>query len=129
MFAAFLFHRQENNKMNAIMVSEDPLAWNFYQNPRQPYDDFVPNYIHKPLKFSFVRKTHDRLLADFSNELPQLMHRMTTVHVGTDKNWFYKTVELLGKAGVNDLYSFLDLVPTRSQAQRFIKSAGIPQPF
>lgn len=114
--------------MYGNLVSEDPLVWNFYRNPRQPYDDFVSNYILKPMKYAFVRKTHGRRLADFSRELPELPHRLTTVHGPEEKNWFYETVERLEKAGVDNLYDFLVLVPTRSQAQGFIASAGIRQP-
>jgi hypothetical protein len=113
--------------MDDSLAPEDPLAWNFYRNPRQPYDDFFATYILKPLKYAFVRKTHARGLADFSRELTDMPHRLTTVQRPAEENWFAKTVERLEQAGVQNLYDFLVLVPTRTQAQGYIAAVGIPQ--
>jgi hypothetical protein len=114
--------------MSSESDSQAALAWNFYQNPRQPYDDFVSNYVLKPLKFTFVQKHYDRPLAEFVRELPELMHRLTTVHGPGGSAWFSETIGQIERAGVPDLYAFLDRVATRSQAQRFLEISGVPQP-
>lgn len=103
-------------------------AWNFYQNPRHPYDEFVSNYILKPLKFGVVHKHYTRPLAEFVRESPELMHRFTTVHGPGGTAWFAETIGQIEKAGVPDLYAFLDRVATRPHAQGFLKESGIRQP-
>jgi len=114
--------------MSSKSDGQAALAWNFYRNPRWPYDDFVSNYILKPLKFKFVQKHYDRPLAEFVRELPELMHRLTTVHVPGGSAGFSETIGQIEKAGVLELYAFLDRVATRSQAQRFLDISGVPQP-
>jgi hypothetical protein len=104
------------------------LAWNFYQNPRWSYDEFFPVYILKPLKFRFVQKYYNRALAEFAREAPELMHRFTTIQKPGGSAWFAETLGQIEKAGVSDLYGFLERVTTRSQAQAFLDISGIAQP-
>ncbi len=114
--------------MSSLSGSQAALAWNFYQNPRQPYDDFVSNYILKPLKFTFVQRHYDRPLAEFVRELPELMHRFTTIQRPGGSAWFAETIRQIEKAGVPNLVAFLDRVATRSQARGFLEISGVPQP-
>jgi hypothetical protein len=114
--------------MSGLSDSQSALAWNFYQNPRQPYDDFVSNYIFKPLKFTFVQKHYERPLAEFVRELPELMHRFTTIQWPGGSAWFAETITQIEKASVSNLYAFLEQVATRSLAQGFLEISRIPQP-
>lgn len=102
--------------------------WNFYKNPRWPYDDFLSNYILKPLKFTFVQKHYNRPLAAFVQELPELMHHFTTVFGPGGNTWFADTIARIENTGIHDLYAFLDRVATRAQAQSFLEVSSIPQP-
>jgi hypothetical protein len=113
--------------MSDLSPSQDARAWNFYRNPRQPYDDFVSHYILKPLKFSFVQRHYDRPLAEFVRELPDLMHHFSTIHGPGGDAWLAETVGQIEAAGIHDLYPFLDRVATRSLAERFLDISGMPQ--
>jgi hypothetical protein len=114
--------------MSSESDSQAALAWNFYQNPRHPYDDFVLNYILKPLKYTFVQKHYNRPLAAFVQELPDLMHRFTTIQRPGGSAWLAETIARIEKASIHDLYTFLDRVATRAQTQSFLEISGIPQP-
>ena len=115
--------------MGSIPDNQSAQAWNFYQNPRHPYDDFVVNYILKPLKFIFVQRHYDRPLAEFIRELPEVMHHFTTVFgPGGGSAWLVDTIGQIEKTGAVNLLNFLDRVTTRTLAQVFLKISGIPQP-
>jgi hypothetical protein len=115
--------------MGSIPDNQSALTWNFYNNPRQPYDDFVVNYIFKPLKFTFVQRHYDRPLSEFIRELPEVMHHFTTVFgPGGGSAWLEDTIGQIQEAGAANLYTFLDRVTTRSLAQVFLKISNIPQP-
>ena len=115
-------------RRDAELDSRETLAWHFYHNPRQPYDDFVPHYILKPLKFSFVQTHYNRPLKEFVQELPDLMHHFSTVHGPGGEVWLAEIIGQIEEVGIHDLYSFLDRVSTRSRAQDFLNISGIPQP-
>ena len=115
----------ESKILNSLINNQAALAWNFYQNPRQPYDDFVSNYILKPMKFTFVLRHYDRPLAEFVKELPDLMHRLTTVYGPGGSAWFPQTIRQIEKAGIPNLYAFLEQVTTTAQAQGFLETTGI----
>lgn len=102
------------------------LAWNFYQD-RWPYDEFVPNYILKPMKLSFVPMRYDRPLAAFVQELPEVMHHFNTIRGPGDDTWFEETIRRIEKAGLPNLFAFLERVTTRTQAEAFLAVSGIPQ--
>jgi len=102
--------------------------WNFYKNPRHPYDDFVIHYLLKPLKYTIIRKHYNRPLAAFVHELPELMHRFSTVFGPGGTAWLAETIARIEQAGIHDLYAFLDRVSTRAQAETFLKVSGIPKP-
>lgn len=114
--------------MSSASQVQDKLAWNFYRNPRWAYDDFVPNYILKPLKLRFIQRHYDRPLKDFVNELPELMHRFTTIPIPGGSAWFAETIKLVQKCNIKTLFVFLDEVATRAQAEGFLGVSGIPQP-
>lgn len=114
--------------MNTMPEGKDKLAWNFYRNPRQPYDEFITHYILKPLKFEFVRKNYDRPLSKFIEEIPELSHHFTTVHGAGGEVWLAEIISQIEAVGTHNLYGFLDQVPTRSQAEVFLQRSGIPQP-
>ncbi len=105
--------------MSGNSHGQKALAWNFYHNPRHPYDDFFANYILKPLKFSFVQRHYDRPLVEFVQELPEVMHHFTTVHGAGGEVWLAETIGRIEATGIHSLYAFLDMVPTRTQAQGF----------
>ncbi len=107
---------------------QDALAWNFYRNPRQPYDDFLINYIQKPMKLSFVKRDYDRPLAEFVREIPDLMHHFSTVHGPGGEVWLAETIGQIEAAGIHHLFPFLDQVSTRSKAEGFLIESGLPQP-
>ncbi len=111
--------------MSHLPNSPISLEWNFYQNPRQPYDDFVANTIFKPLKYTCVYKHYDRPLSEFVRELPDLMHRLSTVYGPGGSAWFAQTIRQIERAGASNLYAFLDRVATCSQAQDFLAVSGI----
>jgi len=102
--------------------------WNFYKNPRHPYDDFLVHYILKLLKFTFVQKHYNRPLAAFVQELPELMHHFTTVFGPGGDTWFADAIARIENIGIHDLYAFLDRVATRAQAQSFLEISGVSQP-
>lgn len=113
--------------MSSQSNNQGSLEWNFYQNPRQPYDNFVANYIFKPLKFTVVQRHYNRPLAEFVRELPDLMHRLSTVYGPGGSGWFAQTIRQIEKAGSRDLYAFLDRAATCEQAQGFLETSGIPR--
>jgi hypothetical protein len=113
--------------MSSLSESQDPLAWNFYHNPRQPYNEFIANYILKPLKFTFVQKHYDRPLTDFVQELPDLMHHFSTVHGPGGDVWLAEIVAQIQANGIQNLYPFLDRVNTRLKAENFLGISWIQQ--
>ena len=86
--------------MSDLSGFQDALDWNFYRNPRQPYDDFLIHYIQKPMKLSFVKRHYDRLLAEFVREIPDLMHHFTTVHGPGGEVWLAETIGQIEAAGI-----------------------------
>jgi len=114
--------------MSSMPLNQDPLAWHFYHNPRQPYDEFYSNYILKPIKLSFVQRCYDRPLDEFTRELPDVPHHFITVHGPGGEAWLAEIVGQIQAVGIRDLFPFIDRVATRSQAQDFLGIAGIPQP-
>lgn len=114
--------------MSTLSDYQEPLAWSFYHNPRQPYDDFVSHYLLKPLKFSFVQNHYDRPLAEFIRELPDVMHHFSTVHGPGGDVWLAEIIRQIEAIGIRNLFSFLDRVSTRSRAQDLLNISGIPQP-
>jgi hypothetical protein len=113
--------------MNNPFGLPESLAWNFYHNPRQPYDEFVANYIFKPMKFTFVQKHYDRLLVEFVRELPDLMQHFITVYGPGGEVRLAETVERIEATGIDRLFPFLDRVATRSLAEDYLNVSGIPQ--
>jgi hypothetical protein len=113
--------------MSGIAEGREALAWNFYHNPRQPYDDFVAHYILKPLRYSFVQKQNDRPLVAFVLELPELRHHFSTVHRAGGEVWLAGVIGQIEATGIRDLYAFLERVSTCAQAQDFLQLSGIAQ--
>lgn len=114
--------------MSGSAGRKETLAWCFYRNPRHPYDGFMANYLFKPLKYAFVHKHYDRLLAEFVRELPELGHHFSTVHGAGGEVWLADTIKQMETTGVYSLYSLLERVRTRSQAQGFLAESGVAQP-
>ncbi len=114
--------------MSSMSPGQEALAWNFYHNPRQPYDEFVAHYIRKPLTFAFVQRHYDRPLAEFVRELPGVMHHFCTVHGAGGEAWLAATIGRIEATGVSRLYAFLERVLTRAGAQGFLDASGLPQP-
>lgn len=114
--------------MSTISSNTEPLAWNFYHNPRQPYDDFVAHYILKPMKFSFVQRYYERSLTEFVREASDVAHHFTTVHGAGGEAWLAEIINQIEKAGIHSLFAFLDRVVTQRQAQEFLETTGIAQP-
>ncbi len=115
--------------MSPYLPDESRPNWNFYNNPRHPYDEFFPAYIGKPLKFEFVRRNYNRSLAELAAEIPELPHRLTTVFQPDAAGWIGESVDCIEKAGFHTLYDFLAEVPTRAQAEAFLALSGLPQPY
>ena len=114
--------------VSILSKDQEPLAWNFYHNPRHPYDDFVSNYILKPLKYSFVQNHYDRPLSEFIRDLPDVMHHFSTVYGPGGDEWLAEIIRQIEANGIRNLYTFVDRVATRSRAQDFLNISGIPQP-
>jgi hypothetical protein len=114
--------------MSTISSNADQLAWNFYHNPRQPYDDFVAHYILIPMKLSFVQRHYERSLAEFIDEAPDVAHHFTTVHGAGGEAWLAEIIGQIELAGIRTLFAFLDRVTTREQAEEFLGITGIAQP-
>lgn len=111
--------------MSGSAGRKETLAWCFYRNTRHPYDGFMANYLFKPLKYAFVHKHYDRLLAEFVRELPEVGHHFSTVHGAGGEVWLADTIKQMETTGVYSLYSLLERVRTRSQAQGFLAESGI----
>ena len=114
--------------MNANLTTEAAQAWNFYHNPRQPYDDFLVEYIFKPMRLEVVRRNYNRALANFSAEISYLPHRLTHFYGLVGDDWFKEIIALIEAGGIHELYDFLAVAANRSQAQGYIAAAKIPQP-
>jgi hypothetical protein len=115
--------------MSPVLPIETPPNWNFYNNPRHPYDEFFPTYIGKPLKYEFVKQHYDRQLSDLAAEIPDLPHRLTTVFGPGVEGWIADSVRYIEKAGIRTVYDLLAEVSTRTQAEAFLARSGLPQPY
>lgn len=113
--------------MSELIASEADRSWNFYHNPKWPYDLFFRTYILKTFEFGFVKERYDRPIGDFRYPVKTLERMISTLPVKPEGSaWFSTTLDALEKAGVRRLFLFINTVATRNQAQGFIQQTGIP---
>lgn len=113
--------------MTESIANEGDRSWNFYNNPRWPYDLFIRTYILKPMEYGFVKEHYDRPVRDFRYPVKTLERMIATLPVKPDGTaWYLTTLEAIEKAGGRMLFQFIDGVATRKQAERFIQQIGIP---
>jgi len=114
--------------MNKTAAIEGDGVWNFYNNPKWPYDLFVRTYILKTFDYGFVKEHYDRPLNEFRYPAKTIEVMLSPLPVKPEgSTWLFTTLDSIERGGIRMLFQFIDRVSSRKQAEGFLSQTGIPR--